>query len=86
MFNYEAGSGNYTASGGINFSQNAGISISASKDGYASLGLNYNKDGDGLQNNLSGMALNIGNDGVFTLSHQFKGSDTLNLSYNTNTH
>ncbi|WP_158586086.1 TIGR04388 family protein [Leptospira yasudae] len=86
MFNYEAGSGNYTASGGFNIYGDAGLSISAGKDGYASFGLNYNKDGKGWLNNLSGVGLTMGSDGVFTLSHQFKGSDTLNLSYNTNTH
>ncbi|TGM98339.1 TIGR04388 family protein [Leptospira yasudae] len=84
--NYEAGSGNYTASGGFNIYGDAGLSISAGKDGYASFGLNYNKDGKGWLNNLSGVGLTMGSDGVFTLSHQFKGSDTLNLSYNTNTH
>ncbi|RHX77558.1 hypothetical protein DLM77_20855 [Leptospira yasudae] len=86
LFNYEAGSGNYTASGGFNIYGDAGLSISAGKDGYASFGLNYNKDGKGWLNNLSGVGLTMGSDGVFTLSHQFKGSDTLNLSYNTNTH
>ncbi|WP_241556005.1 TIGR04388 family protein [Leptospira yasudae] len=86
MFNYEAGSGNYTASGGFNIYGDAGLSISAGKDGYASFGLNYNKDGQGWLNNMAGVGLTMGSDGVFTLSHQFKGSDTLNLSYNTNTH
>ncbi|RHX77446.1 hypothetical protein DLM77_21160 [Leptospira yasudae] len=84
--NYEAGSGNYTASGGFNIYGDAGFSISAGKDGYASFGLNYNKDGKGWLNNLSGVGLTMGSDGVFTLSHQFKGSDTLSIGYNTNTH
>ncbi|EQA61340.1 large structural domain protein [Leptospira alexanderi serovar Manhao 3 str. L 60] len=88
--NYQTGSGNYTASGGFNIYQNGnsstGISLSASNSGYASVGLNYNKDGSSFLNRLQGYSLNIGSDGLLSLHNQFRGADVLSLGYNFNTH
>ncbi|TGK22052.1 TIGR04388 family protein, partial [Leptospira kmetyi] len=57
---YQSGSGDYTASGGFALGKSGlGLAISASKDGYASLGLNYSKEGKSLQNYFSGGSLNI---------------------------
>ncbi|TGL66538.1 TIGR04388 family protein [Leptospira kmetyi] len=84
---YQSGSGDYTASGGFALGKSGlGLAISASKDGYASLGLNYSKEGKSLQNYFSGGSLNIGSDGQITLSNQFRGADVFSLGYNTNTH
>nr|WP_061235353.1 TIGR04388 family protein [Leptospira weilii] len=88
--NYQTGSGDYTASGGFSLYQNGnsstGISISESNSGYASVGLNYNKDGNSFLNRLQGYSLNIGSDGLLSLHNQFRGADVLSLGYNFNTH
>ncbi|PNV71646.1 TIGR04388 family protein [Leptospira inadai serovar Lyme] len=91
---YNFASGNYTANGGMDVYKNGtnghhvGLSLSASKDGSASVGGYYNYGKDNTPPNLRGYGgtLTYSNDGKFNLGAQVLGGTAASIAYNSNTH
>ncbi|WP_156860682.1 TIGR04388 family protein [Leptospira fainei] len=92
---YNLSSGNYTANGGMDVYKSSatnahhlGLSLSASKDGSASVGAYYNYGKTSTPPNLrgSGGTFTYSNDGKFNLGGQVLGGTVASVSYDTNSH
>ncbi|WP_232224588.1 TIGR04388 family protein [Leptospira fainei] len=91
---YNFASGNYTANGGMDVwgdksgLHHGGFSVSASKDGSASVGGYYNYGKGSTPPNMRGHGgtFTYSNDGRFTASGQILGGSAASVSYNTNSH
>ncbi|TGK37651.1 TIGR04388 family protein [Leptospira andrefontaineae] len=91
---YNLSSGNYTANYSAdawdskNDKHHGGFSISASKDGSASLDTYYNYGNKAIPPQFRGHGgtLSFSNDGTMTMSGQVQGATAASLTYDTNTH